>query len=149
MFVSKRILVGLVFLCLPQIVAAQDITLQPIKPRGNKPCLYRLEFSLSQELKPKAWIYLHFPTHYDLSKVKIAGSNDIKGGISFAVDSTGISFERSGLGPTIARNQRVSIIFGPVKNRLAHTAVDSVDVQVFFNGKEAKSNHQAFRIGSR
>ena len=149
MFVSKRIFLGFVLLCLPQIAQAQTVTLQAIKPNGNKPSLYRLELSLSKVLKPRASIRLQFPLNYDLSPVKIAGSNDIKGGISFAVDSAAVVFERSGLGPAIPAHQKVSIIFGPVIKKLARTTVDSVDVQVFFEGKEAKSNYQAFRIGSR
>ncbi|MDQ7064624.1 MAG: hypothetical protein Q9P90_10315 [candidate division KSB1 bacterium] len=134
---------------LPGITAAQTLQLRPLKKAPSKPVLYELNMRVNRDISSVATIEIQFPAHFDLSAVKIAGSNAIKGGIRFSVDSTTVVLQRTGLGPTVPAGQSVSLIFGPVVQKSSPTNVDSVWVRIFFEGVQKRSNYQAFKIGIR
>ncbi len=148
MFVIRTILFG-IFLVLPGVMAAQTVQLRPLKKTVTKPVLYELNLQVNREISPAATIEIQFPAHFDLSAVKIAGSNTVKGGIRFSVDSTTVILQRTGLGPTVPAGQSVSLIFGPVIQKSTPTTADSAGIRVFFEGLQKRSNYQAFKIGIR
>ncbi len=147
MFVIRSLLIGLLVI-LPEMLAAQSVTLRPLKPTTTKPVLYELRVQLSTPLSPTAVVEVQFPRYFDLSSLKIAGSNQIKGGIQFSVDSTTVTLKRSGLGPAIAAGQPVSLIFGPVAQKDT-VAADSVNIRIFYDGLQQRTQFQAFKIGIR
>jgi len=107
----------------------------------GKPALYKLELNAKKALDPKSSIRLQFPAGYDLSGVKIAGSNDLAGGLLFAVDSTTITLRRTGLGVPFPANRNAAIIFGPIKQPQQNAKNDSVRIQIDHDAKGDLSNY--------
>lgn len=133
---------GTVLLGATRLVAQErSMRLTALAATPDKPVLYKLEFNLNKALESKSAIRLQFPGAYDLSSVKIAGSNDIAGGFSFAADSTSITLQRTGLGASFPANLAATVIFGPIKGPLQSTKSDSVRIQIHHDAKGDISNY--------
>lgn len=78
--------------------------------------LYKIELNLAQPLRPDAEIRLVFPPSLDVSSVKIAGSNDIRGGIRFTARGNSVTLKRTGLGAPVPAGKKVAVFFGPIRN---------------------------------
>ncbi len=149
MFVIRSFFVAAVLL-FPPLLQAQTLQLTAVNPKPDRPCLYVLKFQLPRQIPPRAAVEVTFPAGYNVSGVKIAGSNELAGGIRFVADSLRVRLERTGLGPALPAGKTAQIIFGPVrrpKNRSA--ATDSAVVNIFYNGAGNQFQHQAFQIDIR
>ncbi len=97
-----------------------------------KQSVYRLSFVASDTLAADCEIAVTFPAGFDLSKTRMAGSADMKGGFKATVNGNTVVLKRSGLGQAILPGQRVSILFGTVGNPGQATLASSFQI-VFRN----------------
>lgn len=106
----------LVLCCTVQLQAQNKASLTALSAEPAKNAMYKMTFDLEQELDANAEVTIDFPEEFDLSTVKVAGSNDINGGFQFDTDKNKLTLKRSGLGRAVPSGKNVSIIFGPLKN---------------------------------
>lgn len=109
------------FLCIFAFSAAPlfaqgKMSLASLQAKPAQEAMYKLSVTLEHELAADAQIVLDFPEKFDLSTVKIAGSNEVPGGIQFETGQNKLTLKRTGLGKAIAAGKEVAIIFGPLKN---------------------------------
>lgn len=98
------------------VFAQSKVNIASLQAKPAQEAMYKLSIELERELPANAEIVLEFPEKYDLATIKIAGSNEIKGGISYETAQNKLTLKRSGLGAAIAVGEKVSIVFGPLKN---------------------------------
>lgn len=110
-------ILSLALVAAPCLLLAQGkATLTALRSTPAQSAMYKLSVELENELQADARVQIAFPEQFDLSAIKIAGSNDIKGGFRVETDRNTLTLKRTGLGAVIPAEQKVSIIFGPLKN---------------------------------
>ena len=95
---------------------ADSITIKPRHANVNASSIYEITFSIGQEISSNAKIIITFPDAFNLSDVLIAGSTTINGGFKVMVESSKVILQRSGLGRTIAPNEKVNVKFANIRN---------------------------------
>ena len=129
---QKLLCLYIILVALP-LHAQTKASLSALHAAPAKEGMYKLTFSLAQDLAAKSEVIIDFPGQFDLSAIKIAGSNEINGGIQFDTDQNKLTLKRSGLGSTVPAGKKVSIIFGPLKN--PDELKNDLFVQISFNAK--------------
>lgn len=110
-------------------VQAQDeLRCAALDTAAGVPAMYKLTFSPRQPLPSDATLDISFPAHFDVSTAKLAGSNDINGGIELTLRDRVVVLKRSGLGTPIPAGKSVSLIFGPIRATGGLSAADSIRV---------------------
>lgn len=95
---------------------ADSIIVNAIHSEIKATSIYEIDFSIGQEISPKAVIVVTFPENFDLSGVLIAGSTTMNGGFELSVEKTKVILKRSGLGRTIKPNEKVDVKFANIRN---------------------------------
>lgn len=114
--------------------AQTEIALKPLKATPEAESLYQLTLTLAHPLPPKAAIELEFvDRQIDLQPAKIAGSNQINGGIALRKTENKLTLERSGLGDAIPAGKSLTLFFGPLKN--PSKAKNTIRVHVTLNAE--------------
>jgi hypothetical protein len=99
-----------------QLQAQNKASLTALHAEPAKNAMYKVTLELEQELDINAVVTIAFPEEFDLSTIRIAGSNEINGGFRVVADKNILTLKRSGLGRAVPSGKKASIIFGPLKN---------------------------------
>jgi hypothetical protein len=98
------------------------LQVQAMNPRVSATSLYILTFTLSDTVYPNGSFELAFPAGFDLSKVAIAGSDAINGGLRVAVDAQKLNISRTGEGSVKNPGEKLDLKFSTVTNPAESTA---------------------------
>ncbi len=98
-----------------QAQSPERVALVSGRPGGM--CVYELRFVASDTLLPDAAFELVLPQAFDVSRVQLASSNALKGGLSVQVARDTVRIFRSGLGPAVAPGTLVDILLAAVQPR--------------------------------
>lgn len=96
---------------------------------ASKPSVYELTFTAQETITPEAEFVLEFPPDFDLSRVKIASSDEMKGGFTVTVAQRKVFLKRTGLGPSIAPGTPVKLSVGVIVNPKDLSAPQRAGVQ--------------------
>lgn len=117
---KSHILTIVVFLTfaigISSLLAQNNVVIKPIFPDVESSTIYEVKFTASVEIAAKAMFKLTFPASFDLSKVRMAGSETINGGFSVKLDKKKVLITRSGLGRVVKTGEAVKFQFATVKN---------------------------------
>ena len=111
---------GLITLNFPSLLFSQSradsIRVRALNNQASAATLYSLDFTLSDTLYPDSVIEVAFPAGFDLSKVDIAGSKTINGGLDVEVRGQTVYLKRKGRGSVKNPGDKVDLKFSIVKN---------------------------------
>ncbi len=122
----------------PALLFGQNtLSVIPGNATPGKRSLYSLAFTLPDSLPSDGAMSVVFPAGFDLSGVKIAASNAIKGGFTTRVEGNEIILVRNGLGETLKSGQKVDLKLAVVRN--AKTAAGPFTLQVLMQHEQGKT----------
>jgi hypothetical protein len=78
--------------------------------------IYDFVISINEDVPSKSQILLIFPSQFDLSKVTVADSRTLDGGLEVSVTSDTVEIKRSGRGKTINANTPIDLKTGLIIN---------------------------------
>lgn len=107
------------------------LTVTPGNDDFGASSLYRLDFTLPDSLPPGGAISIVFPDGFDLSRVNLAGSSVIKGGLSTVVRAQEVLVIRRGEGQARPRGQKVDLLLSTVKNPGAAQVGAELHIRIF------------------
>ncbi len=109
--------------------AAPNLQLRALQAKAAQPSVYELTFTAQEIITPEAEFVLEFPPDFDLSRVKIASSDEMKGGFTVSVAQRKVFLKRTGLGPSIAPGTPVKLSVGVIVNPKDLSAPQRAGVQ--------------------
>lgn len=116
---------------LPGFLRAADLDslkIEPLRNRAGQRSIYVVQFSLSDSVSSTAQMRISFPDGFDLSTVKMAGSNSIKGGFTTQVSGNDVVVSRTGKGSALAAGRMYEIMLANITNAPPGTYTVSVAV---------------------
>jgi hypothetical protein len=78
--------------------------------------IYDFVISINEEVPSKSQILLIFPSQFDLSKVSVADSRTLDGGLEVSVKQDTVEIKRSGRGKNIDANTPIDLKIGLIVN---------------------------------
>lgn len=116
---------------------ALGVELRALHAQAAQPSVYELTFTTQETITPEAEFVLEFPPDFDLSRVKIASSDEMKGGFTVTVAQRKVFLKRTGLGQSIAPGTRVKLSVGVIVNPKDLRAPQRAGVQWRANARAA------------
>lgn len=110
---------GLFLVSSPFAVAqtiSPPVQLRALHAEAAQPSVYELTFTAQEAIPSEAEFVLEFPADFDLSRVKLASSDEMKGGFTVTVAQQKVYVKRSGLGPRVAAGTQVKLCVGVIVN---------------------------------
>ena len=117
--------------------AAPSLQLRALQAEAAQPSVYELTFTPQETISPEAEFVLEFPPGFDLSRVKIASSDEMKGGFTVTVAQRKVFLNRTGLGPSIAPGTPVKLSVGVIVNPAELRTPQRASVQWRHNAQAA------------
>ena len=114
---------------LPGFLRATDIDslkIEPLRNKAGQSSIYVLQFSLADTVSVTAQWKITFPAGFNLGKVKMAGSNNIKGGFTTLVNGSDVIISRTGRGAALEAGRMYRIMLANVTNASSGTYEISV-----------------------
>ncbi len=127
----------LFFMGVGSAFSSDSVRVQAKHSEAQAKSIYEIFFSISREIPVKAEIVVTFPVDFDLSGILVVGSTTINGGFEFSIDGSKLVIKRSGLGKTIAPNEKVDVKFANVKNPAAPADNYTIKVELKNDRNEA------------
>lgn len=120
-----------------QTAAPPSLQLRALQAEAAQPSVYELTFTPQETISPEAEFVLEFPPGFDLSRVKIASSDEMKGGFTVTVAQRKVFLKRTGLGPSIAPGTPVKLSVGVIVNPAELRTPQRASVQWRHNAQAA------------
>lgn len=120
-----------------QTAAPPSLQLRALQAEAAQPSVYELTFTPQATISPEAEFVLEFPPGFDLSRVKIASSDEMKGGFTVTVAQRKVFLKRTGLGPSIASGTPVKLSVGVIVNPAELRTPQRASVQWRHNARAA------------
>lgn len=120
-----------------QTAAPPSLQLRALQAEAAQPSVYELTFTPQETISPEAEFVLEFPPGFDLSRVKIASSDEMKGGFTVTVAQRKVFLKRTGLGPSIASGTPVKLSVGVIVNPAELRTPQRASVQWRHNARAA------------
>lgn len=117
--------------------AAPSVQLRALQAEAAQPSVYELTFTPQEAISPEAEFVLEFPPGFDLSRVKIASSDEMRGGFTVTVAQRKVFLKRTGLGPSIAPGMPVKLSVGVIVNPAELRTPQRASVQWRHNARAA------------
>ncbi len=125
-----------VCLMTPITMWGQDqLKVKAMRAAPRQTSLYEITFTTTETLAADAEIRVMFPSTYDLGGFEIAGSTTINGGFTFKREGQRVTIQRTGLGSSIPRGQKVSLQLGLIKNPPLFANAEPVRIEVLHSRK--------------
>jgi hypothetical protein len=105
------------------------IQLRALHAEAAQPSVYELTFTAPESIPSETEFVLEFPEGFDLSRVKLASSDEMKGGFTVTVAQQKVLVKRTGLGPSVAAGTRVKLCVGVIVNPSDLSAPQRASVQ--------------------
>ncbi len=90
--------------------------LRALQAAASQPSVYELSFITTTPLSSLAEFFLEFPPGFDLSKAKIASSDQLPGGFTVVADQQRLRLSRSGRGPAVAAGTAITLRLSAIVN---------------------------------
>jgi len=118
----------LVYITSSLAMEIEQLRIEPMDNHAGKHSIYRIHFSFTESLAATVQWQIIFPEEFDLSGLKVVGSNNINGGFTLQVDGSELLIKRTGRGSNLEPGVLYEIGIANIKNAYVGDYFISVNV---------------------